>query len=82
VENAIYEIEQSGYINRKWFEKTFPKIANSKPCNYTSIGGVLQALDYVTYVESSYVKIVKVFNKKSYISIKSIKIKLSKKKYI
>ncbi|MEG1312638.1 MAG: hypothetical protein RSD47_11645 [Romboutsia sp.] len=59
VENAIYEIEQRGYINRKWFEETFPKIAKSKPCNFTSIGGVLQALDYVTYVEKRYQKIIK-----------------------
>lgn len=59
VENAIKQIEIEGYINRRWFEAMFPKIAKSKPCNFTSIGGVLQELGYVTYIKNRYVKIMK-----------------------
>lgn len=59
VEQAIIEIEQTGVINRKWYEKIFPKRSKSNPCNFTSIGGVLEALGYVKYIESNYVKLNK-----------------------
>lgn len=57
VEQTIIEIEKTGVINRKWYEKTFPKRSKSNPCNFTSIGGVLEELGYVKYIESKYVKL-------------------------
>lgn len=51
-ENAVEEIEIKGYIDRKWFEERYTKIANAKPCNFISIGGVLQELGYVSYVKN------------------------------
>lgn len=59
VEQAIIEIEETGLINRNWYEKTFPKRSKNNPCNFTSIGGVLQELGYVKYIESNYVKLNK-----------------------
>jgi hypothetical protein len=57
VEKAIKQIEEIGSINRKWYEQTFPQIASSKPCNFTSIGGVLEALGYAQYNEKKYIKL-------------------------
>lgn len=50
IAGAIETINRQGYIDRKWHETAFPKLAASRPCNFTSIGGVLQALEVVTYV--------------------------------
>lgn len=59
VEKAIKEIEATGSINRKWYEQLFPKRANSNPCNFTSIGGVLETLGYVQYNDKQYIKLEK-----------------------
>ena len=59
VEGAIEKVEQTGSFNRIWYEETFPREAKSNPCNFTSIGGVLQELGYVKYVDKKYIKIDK-----------------------
>ena len=56
VARAIEQIEASGFINRKWYEENFPKKSRSNPCNFTSIGGVLQELGYVIYSNNEYRK--------------------------
>lgn len=56
VYEAIKEIEINGFINRKWYENTFPKKSKSNPCNFTTIGGVLQELGYVSYINGRYEK--------------------------
>jgi len=57
VEAAIKECELNGAINREWYERVFSKRATSNPCNFTSIGGVLQELGYVVYKDNKYIKI-------------------------
>jgi hypothetical protein len=59
VEKAIKQIEAIGLINRKWYKQSFPKRASSNPCNFTSIGGVLEALGYVQYSDKQYIKLEK-----------------------
>lgn len=59
VEQAIIEIEQTGVINRRWYEKKILKRSKSNPCKFTSIGGVLEELGYVKYIKSNYVKLNK-----------------------
>ena len=53
IADAIEMINRQGYIDRRWHEVTFPKLAASRPCNFTSIGGVLQAVGVVKYVGDS-----------------------------
>lgn len=50
IESAIKAIEENGYINRSWHQINFPNISSSRPCNFTTIGGVLQELGVVDYV--------------------------------
>lgn len=57
VEEAIKECELNGSIDRDWYDRTFPQRASSNPCNFTSIGGVLQELGYVVYSGSKYIKL-------------------------
>ncbi|SHJ93294.1 hypothetical protein SAMN02745163_02861 [Clostridium cavendishii DSM 21758] len=57
VEYAIRECELNGSINRSWYNKKFSKRAASNPCNFTSIGGVLQELGYVLYNKNKYIKL-------------------------
>lgn len=59
VEKAIEELEVAGSINRKWYEQLFPQRARNNPCNFTSIGGVLEKLGYVQYNDKQYIKIEK-----------------------
>ena len=49
IADAIEKINVQGFIDRRWHKTSFPKIAASRPCNFTSIGGVLQALEVVKY---------------------------------
>jgi hypothetical protein len=57
VEEAIKECELNGAISREWYNKTFSERAASNPCNFTSIGGVLQELGYVVYNDNKYIKV-------------------------
>lgn len=57
MEKVIKEIKETGSINSKWYEQTFPNIASSKPCNFNSIGGVLEVLGYAQYNEKKYIKL-------------------------
>lgn len=59
VEKAIKEIEATRSIDRKWYEQSFPKRASSNLWNFTSIGGVLEALGYVQYNDKRYIKLEK-----------------------
>lgn len=46
---ALEKLKSDGYFKRGEYEKAFPKISKSNPCNFTSIGGVLVTLGYAAY---------------------------------
>lgn len=58
VEAVIQKIDKNGFVSRSDYNLLFPKISISKPCNFTTIGGVLQRLKYVSYSYNKYCKIV------------------------
>ena len=47
---SCYEkLESCGEISREWFNKTFPE-HKGRPCNYTTIGSILEKLKIAVYV--------------------------------
>ncbi len=55
IEEALKEINQNGALTRSWYKERFPKIAKSKPCNFTSIGGILVKFQLAEYKNNKYV---------------------------
>lgn len=51
--NRLYMAEE---LNRAWFKATFPSIAKASPCNFTTIGGLLQHFGLAYYRKSAYIK--------------------------
>jgi len=49
LEAAFYELHNNEMITRKWYRETFPKHVNSAPCNFTTIGGLLQHFGLAVY---------------------------------
>lgn len=49
LETAFNELQNNGMITRKWYRETFPKHVNSAPCNFTTIGGLLQHFGLAVY---------------------------------
>ena len=43
------QILQENKLTRKWFAKTFPEENSGRPCNYTTIGSILEKLKFVEY---------------------------------
>lgn len=38
-----------GELRRSWYKEEFPKISNSRPCNFTTIGGIFINLGLAEY---------------------------------
>lgn len=49
LEAAFHELHNNYKITHEWFKETFPKQANSAPCNFTTIGGLLQYFEIAVH---------------------------------
>lgn len=58
VEHAVCAIYELGEINRAWYKKHFPKESSHFPCNFTTIGGILQKAGIARYSRGKYIKII------------------------
>lgn len=47
---AYQRLTETGTFSRAWYKETFPAEARSRPCNFTTIGGVLVALGFAEYM--------------------------------
>ena len=56
LEKCYYQLESTNTLSKKWFNTTFPSIAKSAPCNFTTIGGLFQHFGIATYQKSTYIK--------------------------
>jgi hypothetical protein len=54
VGEAIKEVKESGILSRKWYRDKFYKTACSKPCKFTTIGGLLVKLQLAEYIKGKY----------------------------
>lgn len=54
---AIEEINNKGFITRKWYNKTFPIQAKAASCNFTTIGGLLGYFSKVRYETGKFIKV-------------------------
>ncbi|RNC99555.1 hypothetical protein [Lysinibacillus halotolerans] len=57
LKEAIDELEGTGCISREWYSKKFPIQSKSAPCNYSTIGGLLMHVSYVSYDKGKYLKV-------------------------
>mgnify|MGYP005844138407 CR=1 FL=1 len=48
---AHEELAREGVLTREWFHKTLPACAREGSCNFTTLGGILELLGKVRYVE-------------------------------
>jgi hypothetical protein len=60
---AFKEIRVNGCITRNWYNRTFPVQAKAASCNFTTIGGLLQHISYVSYSTGIYTEIESITNK-------------------
>ncbi|MCM3721185.1 hypothetical protein [Solibacillus isronensis] len=56
LENAFNEILTNGELSRTWFNKSYPSLAKTSPCNFTSLGGILEHIGLVEYIQKKYIK--------------------------
>ena len=49
---AYQRLTETGTFSRTWYKETFPAEARSRPCNFTTIGGVLVVLGFAEYMEN------------------------------
>lgn len=56
LEDAFKEVTTNGEISKAWFNKMFPNQANTSPCSFTTIGGILEHVGLVRYNKSKYIK--------------------------
>ncbi|CAM5208008.1 hypothetical protein UACE39S_00332 [Ureibacillus acetophenoni] len=49
LEAGFQELIQNSSVSKKWFAENFPNIAKTAPCNYTTIGGLMQHFGLVKY---------------------------------
>ena len=54
LELALNEINTNGYIDSVWFKRELPKVAKSKPCNFTTMGGIFVTLGICDYKRGRY----------------------------
>ncbi|EJP6472464.1 hypothetical protein NHI66_001760 [Clostridium botulinum] len=54
IEEAVKEIKEKGMLIRQWYKKKFPKISKSRPCNFTTIGGLLVKFKLAEYTMGKY----------------------------
>lgn len=48
-ESSFDILQSTGKLTREWYNAKFPKFASSRPCNFTTIGGILVLLSYAEY---------------------------------
>lgn len=46
---AFEKLQVSGEITCKWFNQNLPECAKEGGCNFTTLGGILELLNYTTY---------------------------------
>lgn len=49
---AYQRLTETGTFSRAWYRETFPAEARSRPCNFTTIGGVLVVLGFAEYMKN------------------------------
>ncbi|KYN79028.1 hypothetical protein A0J52_07065 [Clostridium sporogenes] len=54
IEEAVEEIKEKGMLTRQWYKEKFPKISKSRPCNFTTIGGLLVKFQLAEYTMGKY----------------------------
>lgn len=54
IQEAIKEIKEKGKLTRQWYKNKFPKISKSRPCNFTTIGGLLVKFQLAKYENNKY----------------------------
>jgi hypothetical protein len=52
---AFEQLTKTGSFSRRWFEAEMAACAKEGGCNFTTIGGVFEALGYATYERGVYV---------------------------
>lgn len=55
-EQCYNRLQEKEELSRAWFNATFPVIAKSASCNFTTIGGLLQHFGLANYHKSIYIK--------------------------
>lgn len=56
LEKCYDRLESTHEFSRAWFNATFPSIAKTSSCNFTTIGGLFQQFNLATYQKSTYIK--------------------------
>lgn len=56
MEAAYNELMKNGTLKRKWFVENYPKQSKNSPCNFTTLGGLLQHFELATYNKGVYIK--------------------------
>jgi len=56
LETCFHQLESTRILSRSWFNTTFPSIAKSAPCSFTTIGGLFQHFGFATYQKPAYIK--------------------------
>ncbi|MCI6952658.1 MAG: hypothetical protein MR839_01975 [Spirochaetia bacterium] len=49
---AYQRLTETGTFSRAWYRETFPAEARSRPCNFSTIGGVLVVLGFAEYMKN------------------------------
>ena len=53
--SCIEKLESSGKLSREWFNESFPE-HKGRPCNYTTIGSILEKMNKAVYIRGNYLK--------------------------
>jgi hypothetical protein len=53
-EQAFQQLLGAGDFSRSWFEQSMSECAKEGDCNFTTIGGIFEALGYATYERGVY----------------------------
>ncbi|KAA0965273.1 hypothetical protein FQ087_02900 [Sporosarcina sp. ANT_H38] len=56
MEAAYNELMKNGILKRTWFVEKYPKQSKSSPCNFTTLGGLLQHFELAIYNKGVYIK--------------------------
>ncbi|MFJ7649239.1 hypothetical protein ACIQ1H_16995 [Lysinibacillus sp. NPDC097279] len=56
LESAHNELMQRGILNRKWFTENYPMQSKNSPCNFTTLGGLLQHFNLAIYNKGEYIR--------------------------
>lgn len=56
LEFAYKELVERGTLNRTWFAENYPIQSKNSPCNFTTLGGLLQHFNLATYIKGEYIR--------------------------